>query len=166
MGHFGQVTNLMSFCFSLLGTSVVVRRLGLRRTLRVFPALLAFAVLLSYFFPNLWVLFISMSCLKALTYALNEPSKEMLYNPTSEAIKFKAKAWIDVFGARSAKALGSTITNTAKNEPQLLVAYGSMPSLLISLALFGISILVRFPHRPLSRHRHCLVAHHPTLGPS
>merc|ERR1712146_878549 len=62
--------------------------------------------------------------------------------PTSEAIKFKAKAWIDVFGARSAKALGSTITNTAKNNPDLLVHYGSVPSLLISLALMGISILV------------------------
>lgn len=142
MGHFGQVTNGLSFVFSLFGTSMVVRQLGLRRSLRVFPCLLVGAVLLSFLFPNLWVLFVSMSCLKALTYALNEPCKEMLYMPTSETIKFKAKAWIDVFGARTAKALGSTITNTAGNQPELLVRYGSMPSLLISLALFGISVLV------------------------
>jgi len=142
MGHFGQATNILSFAVSLLGTSVVVRRLGLRRALRVFPVLLLLAVLLASVLPSLWVLFFSISFLKALTYALNEPSKELLYMPTSEAIKFKAKAWIDVFGARLAKALGSTITNSAKDQPQLLVDYGSMPSLLISLSLLGISIIV------------------------
>lgn len=59
----------------------------------------------------MWVLFVLLSILKATTFSLNEPVKELLYMPTSEAIKFKAKAWIDVFGARCAKALGSYITN-------------------------------------------------------
>ena len=54
--------------------------------------------------------------LKAITFSLNEPVKELLYMPTSEAVKFKAKAWIDVFGARCAKALGSYITNIANGE--------------------------------------------------
>merc|ERR1712185_670840 len=142
MGHFGQATNLLSFVFSLFGFSFVVRRLGLARTLRVFPTLLVLAVASTFFFPNLWVLFTSMSILKALTYALNEPAKELLYMPTSDAIKFKAKAWIDVFGARSMKALGSFITHAARDKPALLVRYGTGPTLLISLALLLISVFV------------------------
>ena len=59
---------------------------------------------------NMWILFTLLSVLKAITFSLNEPVKELLYIPTSEAIKFKAKAWIDVFGARCAKAFGSYIT--------------------------------------------------------
>ncbi len=41
-----------------------------------------------------------MMCLKALSYSLNNPCKEMLYNPTSTDVKFKAKSWIDIFGQR------------------------------------------------------------------
>mmetsp|Transcript_17082 Transcript_17082/g.22154 ORF Transcript_17082/g.22154 Transcript_17082/m.22154 type:complete len:484 (-) Transcript_17082:182-1633(-) len=141
MGHFGQTTNACSFIFSLFGFSFVVRSLGLRRTLRVFPILLLFVVSFSAAIPNLTVLFYSISLLKALTYSLNEPAMELLYIPTTDKIKFKAKAWIDVVGARSMKALGSAITHSARNNPALLVQYGSVPTLLVSLALFGISIL-------------------------
>jgi AAA family ATP:ADP antiporter len=141
MGHFGQTTNALSFVFSLFGFSFVVRTLGLKKTLRVFPFLLLFVVSFSAILPNLTVLFYSISLLKALTYSLNEPAMELLYMPTTEKIKFKAKAWIDVVGARSMKALGSAITHSAKDNPALLVRYGSVPTLLVSLALFGISIL-------------------------
>eukprot|EP01035_Chromulina_nebulosa_P017245 gene17245-22773_t len=41
-----------------------------------------------------------------LIIAIAQLVKELLYNPTSNAIKFKAKAWIDVFGSRLAKAAG------------------------------------------------------------
>ena len=57
-------------------------------------------------------------------------------------MKFKAKAWIDVFGARGMKACGSLITNAARDKPELLASYGSVPTLLISFALLGIAILV------------------------
>ena len=64
--------------------------------------------------PSLWVLFSMVSIVKALCYSFFEPVKELLYIPTSQPIKFKAKAWIDVFGCRLAKAAGSFITNLAR----------------------------------------------------
>jgi AAA family ATP:ADP antiporter len=54
--------------------------------------------------------------LQGLTYSLNEPAKELLYMPTSDMIKFKAKAWIDVFGARLAKAMGASTLLTSDNH--------------------------------------------------
>lgn len=46
-----------------------------------------------------------MMFLKALSYSLNNPCKEMLYNPTSTAVKFKSKSWIDIFGQRGRRSI-------------------------------------------------------------
>lgn len=87
MGHFGQLTNGISFCFCLLGTSYVVRKLGIEATLRIFPLLLIMATVTTAFYPKLTVLFVFVSTLKALSYSLNEPAKEMLYIPTADLIR-------------------------------------------------------------------------------
>jgi AAA family ATP:ADP antiporter len=52
-----------------------------------------------------------MMIMKGMSYALNNPTKEILYQMTSTQIKFKCKSWIDTFGQRSAKAGGSIVTN-------------------------------------------------------
>lgn len=106
MGYFGQATNTLSFCLSLLGTSAVIRTLGLQKTLLLFPCLLLGAGALVYITPSLELVFLTMLALKALSYALNNPCKELLYQPTSAAVKFKAKSWIDIFGQRGAKVRG------------------------------------------------------------
>ena len=59
----------------------------------------------------------------------------MLYAVTSDAIKFKAKSWIDVFGGHSAKAVGSLINNALKHSLYALMLYGSLVSLCFCVAL-------------------------------
>ena len=76
-----------------------------------------------------------MSLLKAMTYSINDPAKEILYIPTSNAVKFKAKFWIDVVGARVAKAIGSSI-NTYAGTAERIVQYGSLPSVITAMALW------------------------------
>ena len=60
-----QLTNVLSFIAALLGTSFIVRRFGLAKALTVFPTLMTLAVVLSFFAPHLYVLFVSMALLKA-----------------------------------------------------------------------------------------------------
>ena len=138
MGHYGQFVNGTSLAFSLFGFNFFIRRLGLRYTLRLFPTLLLIATVVAFgALPgNLYVLFISMSLLKAMTYSIHDPSKELLYLPTSNIIKFKAKFWIDIVGARVAKAIGSTI-NTYAGSVDRSVSVGSMPSLLTAMLLWA-----------------------------
>lgn len=124
MGFFGQATNSLSFCLSLLGTSAVIRSLGLQRTLLLFPCLLLAAGAIVYIIPSLGLVFATMLALKAFSYALNNPCKELLYQPTTNAVKFKAKSWIDIFGQRGAKALGSVITNLYAEDPTALLSNG------------------------------------------
>lgn len=55
-------------------------------------------------------------------------------------VKFKAKFWIDVVGARLAKAVGSSINSLSEANTRRLIQYGCIPSLLTSLLLLLVSI--------------------------
>jgi AAA family ATP:ADP antiporter len=139
MGHYGQMVNIISLFLSSICFPWLIRRFGLRYTLRLFPTLLLFINCIAFgAFPgNLAVLFFSMSFLKATTYSIHDPSKEILYLPTSNAIKFKSKFWIDVVGARVAKAIGSSI-NTYAGSVDRSIQFASAPSLLTAAALWWV----------------------------
>jgi len=109
MGVYGLAVNGISFVFALLGTSFLIRRFGLSVCLVLYPLLVALLVVGVMTLPGLWMFFLAEVCMKAFSYALNNPCKEMMYLPTSKDVKFKAKGWIDVQGGRSAKGLGATI---------------------------------------------------------
>jgi ATP/ADP translocase len=138
IGRYGQMVNLVSIVLSSLVFPRLIRRTGLKWTIRIFPTfLLLISTIAFWIFPgNLSVLFMSMALLKAMTYSIHDPAKELLYIPTSNAIKFKAKFWIDIVGARLAKALGSSINHIAGGNVQQSIRYASLPSILSALALW------------------------------
>jgi len=108
--------------------------LGLRYTMLLFPILCLLIVILVWLRPTLWVAFGGMIMLKAFSYALNNPTtKELLYQPTSQAVKYKAKSWIDTFGGRGSKALGSLVTNAFSDSATHLVANGSSVGLMAAI---------------------------------
>lgn len=139
LGLFGQSANALALVFALIGTSFFIRRFGLTFCLVAFPVTIACVVTYVWFNPSLWTLFGAMVAIKGLSYALNNPCKEIMYIPTSKDVKFKAKGWIDVFGGRSAKAAGSGI-NAFFTEMVDLMFYGSI----ISLGVIGFWILIAF----------------------
>lgn len=132
MGLFGQATNALSLVLSLFGTSAVIRYLGLRLTLLLFPSLCLAVIVFVRLYPTLYVVFGAMMTLKACSYALNNPTKELLYQPTSPAVRYKAKSWIDIFGARGAKAMGSVITNAFADSASSLIQNGSLVGMAVA----------------------------------
>ena len=126
MGFFGQATNLLSFSLSFFGTSAVIRYLGLRWTLLLFPSIILSVIIVVRLNPTLYTVFGAMMVFKACSYALNNPTKEILYQPTSPAVRYKAKSWIDIFGARGSKAVGSIVTNAFSDSAMNLVQNGSL----------------------------------------
>ena len=132
MGLFGQATNTLSFLLSFFGTSAVIRYLGLRLTLLLFPTLCLAVIITVRLYPTLNVVFAAMMILKANSYALNNPTKEMLYQPTSSSVKYKAKSWIDIFGARGSKALGSVVTNAFSSSASELIDKGSLVGMCVA----------------------------------
>ncbi len=129
MAVFGLCANGLSFLFALLGTSFLIRKLGLRIGLIIYPSVLAILVLATWSMAgSLMAFFTAMVVIKGLSYALNNPCKEIMYIPTSKDIKFKAKSWIDVQGGRSAKAIGGAFYNLAQKLGSIST-YGAIVSL-------------------------------------
>lgn len=146
VGKFGMSVNTLALVFALLGTSFFMRRFGLRFCLVSFPVIVGIALIgllgINFYGVNeiqlMWALFTAMVVIKGFSYALNNPTKEVMYIPTTKDIKFKAKGWIESFGGRSAKGTGSAVTaQFAKNMPALLL-YGTI----ISLGIVGVWLLV------------------------
>ncbi len=131
---YGVSINVVSFLIALLGTSYVLKRFGTRISLLIYPT--AFACILLglfiYFYMGpspvalLWASFAAMVLIKGVGYAVNNPTKEIMYIPTSKDAKFKSKGWIDTFGSRFAKAGGAQITNAFKYSMPALMLYGSI----------------------------------------
>ncbi len=144
MGTFGIAVNMLSLFFAFAGTSFFIRRFGITFCLVAYPATIALAILCAWYFNGLWFFFGAMVALKGLSYAFNNPCKELMYIPTSKDIKFKAKSWMDGFGSRSAKAFGAGVIAAfpVVQAGINLVSYGSMVSLGIIAAWIPIAFLV------------------------
>jgi ATP:ADP antiporter, AAA family len=136
-------TNVASFLISLLGTSMIIKRLGIRAALLIYPSVVAIILFTIFGIyttqqPDvttlLWIIFGGYTLIKALGYAVNNPIKEMLYIPTSKDVKFKAKSWSDMFGGRFSKAAGARITDSFKHDLAGLMVNG----VAISSGLIGI----------------------------
>jgi ATP:ADP antiporter, AAA family len=101
---------------TLIGTRALMARLGERRSLLLMPVATGLLLVL-YFISKtesygssaaaIWMMGLTYVLMKALNYAFAQPLKESLYIPTTRSVKFKSKSWIDSFGTKFAKAMGS-----------------------------------------------------------
>lgn len=141
MGTLGTTQGILSFVISLFGTSLLLRFLGLRVCLVMFPLLVGvLAIVLGGAYAIgvgvvgvMWLSFVAVIMFRSYQYTINNPSKELLYIPTSKNIKFKTKSWIDAVGNRSLKGVGAVVTG----------AYGSTLAMLMPIAT-GLSLGIAF----------------------
>lgn len=105
--NFSLSIQVVSCLFALFGTSFFQRRFGIRGCLVIYPIILGASIVIYMVHPTLGFIAGVMIIAKGINFVLNQPAKEALYIPTTRAIKYKAKAWIDMFGLRSAKGAGS-----------------------------------------------------------
>jgi len=110
LASYATMTGVVSTLCVLFGINSIQRILGMKVSLLMLPTLVTLAVLLIKFNPQslvigFWIMVFS----KAVNYALNQPTMKQLYIPTSKDSKYKAQAWIEMFGSRLAKGTGSFI---------------------------------------------------------
>ena len=137
--------HLIGFAISLLGTNLLLRKLGERRCLLMIPIITGGLVLL-YTLNNTFNLFNSVTfvswvfiSLKSLNYAISYPIRESLYIPTVKDIKFKSKSWIDSFGSRFSKAFGGSFNIFSKS---LHSSYGMGAFLFSQYVFFSIVVFL------------------------
>jgi AAA family ATP:ADP antiporter len=148
LASYATMTGVVSTLCVLFGINSIQRILGMRTSLLMLPVLTIMAVVLIKLNPQsliigFWIMVFS----KAVNYALNQPTLKQLYIPTSKDTKYKAQAWIEMFGGRLSKGSGSYI-NTFRAP--LVAHHGAidgvtrflMFSSMISFGLIGVWLLV------------------------
>lgn len=125
MGRFGQLTNTLPLVIAMFGTSILLQKVGVRFSLLLFPTAVMAGLAMVAWEPTLTTCFWSAVMIKGLSYGLHNPLKEMLFLPTTREEKFKAKSWIDSFGGRSSKAIGSAINAPLAHNLAQLATFGS-----------------------------------------
>jgi len=133
---FAVLIGVLSFLFLLFGINNIQRKLGMRASLITLPILVASGVLVWRFNPTMSVAFWVLVIFKAINYALNQPSIKQLYMPTSKDARYKSQAWIEVFGSRGAKALGSGV-NALKLPMNNLFGTVAGASIFLTVASFA-----------------------------
>ncbi|MBY0353355.1 hypothetical protein K2W90_03255 [Candidatus Babeliales bacterium] len=118
--HIGSMSSFMfiytatfqvcTFLFAFLGTSTLLKKIGVRACLIITPLVLGLLSLIMLSWPSLWITFFILVILRALNYGFNQPVREILYIPTVKDIQFKSKAWIESFGKTFSKASGSAFS--------------------------------------------------------
>lgn len=148
-GLMGEWTAILALASLLLGIGSIGRKLGLTASLVLLPLLLMPCAIYLGLASSLKVAFAVMVISKGINYALYQPSKEQLYIPTSKEAKYKSKAFIEMFGSRSSKAMGSGLNIVAKS-PMLASSFGIISmgfSLSLALAWLLISVYLGRRHK-------------------
>ena len=100
-----MITNISGMLIQLLLTSFVMSRFRLTVALLVLPISAMAGSLAFVAFPILWIgSYLSVGD-NAFQYSINQSAKEALYTPATREQKYKAKAFIDMFVQRFAKAI-------------------------------------------------------------
>ncbi len=132
LSQFGTWVGIVSMLSIMLGINKIQRALGLGASLALLPILIAIAVLTFKAYPIISVLFWIMVLSKAINYALTQPSMKQLYIPTTTQAKYKSQAFIEMYGSRGSKAMGSGVNLLRK---PLIDGYGSIAGLNLFIAI-------------------------------
>jgi len=109
MGNRDAQLNVIQFLSQTLLTAPMVRWFGLRGVLLVLPIGDLLMGLAYFTTPALTIANYAKIFDGSMKYGTNQVTKEMLYLPTPTAVKYQAKAFIDVFFHRVAKGLSAAI---------------------------------------------------------
>ena len=105
-----SITNWVSLLVQLFLTGFIMTRFGVAVALLVLPFTVALGASAFLVFPALWVGSLLSTADNGFSYSINQSAKEALYVPTSTAEKYRAKAFIDMFVQRFAKAVAVLIS--------------------------------------------------------
>jgi AAA family ATP:ADP antiporter len=109
LSTFLSALGVVALLINLILTPLIHKKLGVIFGLTAQPAFLMIGVLVYFFSPAVWSGALLKISDRGLSYSVNRASKELLYVPLDPKLIYQSKAWIDMFGYRFFKVLGSII---------------------------------------------------------
>ncbi len=109
LSGFFAMLGMISIGVNLFLTPLIHRQLGVVAGLTVQPLLLMISTWHFYLTPSMLSAQMMKVCDRAMSYSINRASRELLYVPIDTVKIYQAKAWIDMFGYRLFKVVGSLL---------------------------------------------------------
>lgn len=109
LGEFFGLLGGVAIAVNLLLTPLIHRCFGAIVGLALQPLAVAVSTLFFIATPGLFMAATLKIADRGLSYSINRASKELLYIPIDAVLIFQAKAWIDMFGYRMFRVLGSVM---------------------------------------------------------
>ena len=109
LSMFFGTMGLISIGINVVITPFVTRFLGTIAGLLVQPVMMGLCSWGFLLHPTLFFSGATKISDRALSYSINRASKELLYVPVDPVLIYQAKAWIDMFGYRTFKIVGSVL---------------------------------------------------------
>ena len=134
------VSGMTLICL-VLGVNRVTRFFGLGVSLAIMPIILACAIFGFITIHHLSFLFWLMVGSKAFHYSLNVPAVKQLYIPTTHDVRFKAQAWIETFGSRSARQGGGFYNMLLKPMQNTMGMHAGQMCHIMMTAYFGFAFV-------------------------
>jgi AAA family ATP:ADP antiporter len=100
-----SITNTAAMVVQLFLTGYIMKQHGVKIALFVLPVAALFGSVAFMAVPILWIGSLLNTADNAFSYSINQSAKESLYVPTTQKEKYAAKAFVDMFVQRVAKAV-------------------------------------------------------------
>ncbi len=101
----GVITNTVSVITQFFFVSFIMRRFGITTALLVLPAAMMISSGVYFAIPVLWAGSLLTVSDNAFNYSINQTSRETLYVPTDADVKYKARAFGNMFVQRFGKGI-------------------------------------------------------------
>ena len=108
-GNLYAMTNILGCLISLALTRLVMTHLGPGPGLMILPVSAAVKAMAVLCWPNQETLLVTLSIELAIHYSIFQASKELLYTPTRDEIRFRAKTMIDTFVFRLGAGMAALV---------------------------------------------------------
>ena len=102
-GQIGTIVGVISVVTQLFLVSFIIRTFGLTTALLVLPVTMALASCVYFATPILWASALLYISDNAFSYSINQTARETLFVPMSADIKYKARAFANMFVQRTGK---------------------------------------------------------------
>jgi AAA family ATP:ADP antiporter len=148
LSWFFSVLSLVAIAVNLTLTPIIHRFLGVMAGLLVQPLALSLFSLAFFAQPLLTIGSAMKVSDRGLSYSINRASKEVLYIPIDPVVTYQAKAWIDMFGYRAFKVVGSLLI-LGLGQAQVSVAGLSWATVAICAGWLLVLVLLAQEYRRL-----------------
>ncbi|HUP00913.1 MAG TPA: Npt1/Npt2 family nucleotide transporter [Gemmatimonadota bacterium] len=101
----GMIINTVSIITQFFLVSFIIRKFGITTALLVLPAAMMISSGVYFLVPVLWAGSLLTISDNAFSYSINQTSRETLYVPTSPDVKYKARAFANMFVQRFGKGI-------------------------------------------------------------